>query len=688
MKKHFLIFLFFIFLLPTVSAHYWDFVTIGQGDNRWCQLLGTCEITNLKVKNLTIENGTVNFINKTVINLTVIGEIDIEGNINAENGTFNELNVSRITTTNLQATDTINSSQSLDSSLVLDLKLNGNVNDSSQYENHGTNDGTILSRDVGDLGGVNDFVEVPSTMNFPLGANAKTVAIWVKLNVQNPSAIQFITSTGDNGVGEQFAFTYDNNNQQKFQIRTFGGGDNTINSIDSGQVNRWYHLAATYDGNDLEFYVDGTSNGKTTPTTIDTQDNSFFIGQATTGVRNFNGSIACVKIYNRALSLGEITEEMSQCDAVTNYEHFNNIQTNEINISTELTNQGESNFLDTINIPDNVKTLVGSAGDVSKEFNETDYVVTAEVGTPRFIWNGLFCLDTATGFVGIGNCNPLSILHLGGTTGDTLMSISGGNNFERGINFYLGDLTTLRGYMKWDSGENLNLKGDIIIIDVQNTDDAVIIDGDGNQNLIGNFTLGDKITFRLGGIIDNIKQDIINITINLLGITGNVTAENVFLPQFIFPHTNITLPVRGANLWTNVTFDQEVTSIKQGIGHTSTDGTNTTFTINAEGIYDISFDFDIIDTSAGASDVDVAGRLIFINGTEIDGSLFETDIIKQQVEVELSHNFMAELIEGDRVIFQFIADDVDVEISTHSTFGEHPDSASVVIKKHANIPRR
>ncbi len=180
--------------------------------------------------------------------------------------------------------------------------------------------------------------------------------------------------------------------------------------------------------------------------------------------------------------------------------------------------------------------------------------------------------------------------------------------------------------------------------------------------------------------------NLMDYVINALRVEGNITSENTFIPQFSFPHTNVTIPVRGANLWTNISFDQEATAIQQGIEHIP-DSTNNTFTINADGIYDISFNIDVIDTSPSATDIDVAGRLIYQNGTEIDGSVFETDITKQEVETEISHEFLARLESGDKVVFQFTADDADVEMSTHGTHGDHPESGSVVIKKHANIPR-
>ena len=170
-----------------------------------------------------------------------------------------------------------------------------------------------------------------------------------------------------------------------------------------------------------------------------------------------------------------------------------------------------------------------------------------------------------------------------------------------------------------------------------------------------------------------------------LSVSGNVTSENVYLSKYIFSHTNETIPLETANVWQNVTFGQENVDLKKGINHVHLDNTNHTFGITTDGIYNIDYDFDVEDTSVGASDIDVAGRLIYANGTEIIGSVFETDITKQGTEVELSHNFLARIMGGEVVVFQFIADDEDVQISTHGTFGDFPESATVMINKIANI---
>lgn len=204
------------------------------------------------------------------------------------------------------------------------------------------------------------------------------------------------------------------------------------------------------------------------------------------------------------------------------------------------------------------------------------------------------------------------------------------------------------------------------------------------------FSFGEDINLQAGANIILspsviIREGIIALEESIT-LSGNVTAENVFLPQYIFAHDNMTVLVLAANEWTNVSFSQEEIELKLGILHNHTDTTNTTFTINVSGIYYLSFNMDLIDISPSASDIDVAGRFIYVNGSEIIGSIFETDITKQQVETELSHELLARLHAGDQILLQFTANDGDVEISTHGTFGEHPDSVTMIIEKISNIP--
>ncbi|KKM60194.1 hypothetical protein LCGC14_1544250, partial [marine sediment metagenome] len=210
---------------------------------------------------------------------------------------------------------------------------------------------------------------------------------------------------------------------------------------------------------------------------------------------------------------------------------------------------------------------------------------------------------------------------------------------------------------------------------------------DSRLQIDGNFTSETDSTDSIGtSAIKWLNGFFVNLFVSGdLNVTGIVYGSNVFVPQYIFSHTNATIPLLGVNTWTNITFDQEVTSIKFGISHTFNDNTNQTFTINENGIYNIEYDYDVVDTSPSASDIDTAGRIIYTNGTEIVGSAFENDITKQQIETEISHSTLARLNAGDEIIFQFTADDADVVISTHGTFGDHPDSATIIIEKIANL---
>lgn len=170
-----------------------------------------------------------------------------------------------------------------------------------------------------------------------------------------------------------------------------------------------------------------------------------------------------------------------------------------------------------------------------------------------------------------------------------------------------------------------------------------------------------------------------------LNVTGNITSENTFASQYIFSHTNETIRVLAANEWTNITFGEDEAHIRLGIDHHHDDFTNDTFEIHADGIYDISYGLTLIDKSPGATDIDMAARVIYTNSTELSGSVFQTDIIKQEIETSISHRFLARLVVGNEIKFQFIASDADVEVSDHSIFGDDPESALIVITKIGNL---
>jgi len=303
---------------------------------------------------------------------------------------------------------------------------------------------------------------------------------------------------------------------------------------------------------------------------------------------------------------------------------------------------------------------------MTTQVEQGDFLIrqsNAKGGNPQSAGTTRFYIDNS-GNVGIGTTSPLEKLEVAGA----VMS-SGSQTLNTGSSIKM-DWTGAGGRLI-SFGADASTAGTFTFMqrasDGNPSNVPMFIDALGNVG-IGTLTPQNKL--------------------NVIGdgnFTGIVYGSNLFIPQYIFSHTNETIPLTTSSVWANVTFGQEVTDIIYGITHVHAGITNHTFTFSEDGIYEIHYDFDVEDTSPSASDIDVAGRVIYENGTEIPGSVFETDIIKQDIETELSHDFLMSVLDGDKIVFQFVADDVDVQISTHGTFGVAPESATVVIKKIANL---
>lgn len=164
--------------------------------------------------------------------------------------------------------------------------------------------------------------------------------------------------------------------------------------------------------------------------------------------------------------------------------------------------------------------------------------------------------------------------------------------------------------------------------------------------------------------------------------SGDVIAANIFLPQHIFSHTNVSMAVGSAGVWYNITFDEQADEVIEGIQHTYDDGTNNTFYINQDGIYAFDWSISFFDSSAAQKHAVVTR--IAVDGVEINGSVFEKDTNLQNAYGTINHDILADLSAGDEINIQFTSDSTDVTLATLCTYGTHCDSATLSIHKISN----
>jgi hypothetical protein len=92
---------------------------------------------------------------------------------------------------------------------------------------------------------------------------------------------------------------------------TFGGGDAHVPGLEAIPLNTWTYLAVTYDGATLRLYVNGAEVSSVPQTgALEVNANPLQIGGSTYGSEHFAGQIDEVRVYNRALSPGEIQADM------------------------------------------------------------------------------------------------------------------------------------------------------------------------------------------------------------------------------------------------------------------------------------------------------------------------------------------------------------------------------------------
>jgi hypothetical protein len=171
----------------------------------------------------------------------------------------------------------------------------------------------VLSNAVS-LDGVNDYVDVGA---IDIAGNAMTLAGWFNSNhlaITTYHDGRIISKATGTAEADHYwmlsTIRSGSKSRLRFRLKTGGVTDTLIASSGNLTENQWFHAAAVYDGVTMKLYLDGTLVGtRSKAGSIAVGGNvSVWIGGNPTdpSVRPWQGAIDDVRIYDRALSAGEI----------------------------------------------------------------------------------------------------------------------------------------------------------------------------------------------------------------------------------------------------------------------------------------------------------------------------------------------------------------------------------------------
>jgi hypothetical protein len=135
-------------------------------------------------------------------------------------------------------------------------------------------------------------------------AVSRTLTCWVKFSSK---AIQCVMSIGANGANTGYSL------ETSGTVWLFGYGNSGTASTITYDANQWYHVALVgtfVSGTTLSssLYVNGVLRQTNSNASINTTNSVFRIGNSPSGTVFLNGSVSQAKVYRKALSSEDISE--------------------------------------------------------------------------------------------------------------------------------------------------------------------------------------------------------------------------------------------------------------------------------------------------------------------------------------------------------------------------------------------
>jgi len=161
--------------------------------------------------------------------------------------------------------------------------------------------------------GSDDRITGIGDINF--SGNAFSVTTWIRPESWGDSGDAYIhnllcdetaaASTFCFRIGSQGNSTY----RQRIALMVYDTSPNDYESTSNLSLDTWQHVAVTFDGSNVRFYIGGTLN-RTQPASITMNDGvgGFNIAASNTGERNYDGSMDELRVYDRAITEDEVKE--------------------------------------------------------------------------------------------------------------------------------------------------------------------------------------------------------------------------------------------------------------------------------------------------------------------------------------------------------------------------------------------
>lgn len=204
--------------------------------------------------------------------------------------------------------------------LVAYWSFNGNANDESGNGNNGTVNGPTQTTDrfgnsnsAYNFDGINDYIMINNVVgNF--GVSNFTISVWY--NTQNLNQSHLINKRFNESCGNFWELR-----KEGFEIsQDIACIENTsISNTQSIQLNNWYNVIISRNGNVLKYYIDGILSQTTTTSIIHNinNNNNLIIGAVIAPISGLlqvhNGKIDDIGIWNRALTNSEIIQLYNNC---------------------------------------------------------------------------------------------------------------------------------------------------------------------------------------------------------------------------------------------------------------------------------------------------------------------------------------------------------------------------------------